>query len=101
MYTSDIYIRACVCFVECVVCACICAYVIMSVCTRPPVAILDAQCLPKSIETSLYSRSVATLNMNFVGAFLIKLCSAQAFSSYFHKMATDGLLCFSDYLQNR
>ena len=39
--------------------------------------------LPKSIGTSLYSRSVATSNMKLVGAFLIKLWSAQAFSSYF------------------
>ena len=40
--------------------------------------------LPKSIGTSLYSRSVATSNMKLIGAFLIKLWSAQAFSSYFH-----------------
>ena len=33
-------------------------------------AILDAQCLPKSIGTSLYSRSVATSNMKLIGAFL-------------------------------
>ena len=35
-------------------------------------------------------------------ALLIKLCSAQAFSSYFHKMAAgDHFGYFSDYLQNR
>ena len=44
----------------------------------PPAAILDTQFLPKSIGTSLYSRSVATS------------VAAQAFSSYFHKMATGG-----------
>ena len=46
--------------------------------------------LPKSIGTSLYSMSVATSNMKLIGAFLIKLSSAQAFSSYFHKMAVGG-----------
>ena len=46
--------------------------------------------LPISIGTSLYSRSVATSNMKLIGAFLIKLWSAQAFSSYFHKMAAGG-----------
>ena len=46
--------------------------------------------LPKSIRTSLYSRSVATSNMKLIGACFIKLWSAQAFSSYFHKMATGG-----------
>ena len=51
---------------------------------------LDAQFLPKSIGTSLYSRSVATSKMKLIGAFLIKLWSAQAFSSYFHKMAAGG-----------
>ena len=44
----------------------------------------------KLIGTSLYSRSVATSNMKLIGAFLIKLWSAQAFSSYFHKMASGG-----------
>ena len=43
--------------------------------------------LPKSIGTSLYSRSVSTSNVKLMGEFLIKLCSAQAFSSNFHKMA--------------
>ena len=43
--------------------------------------------LSKSIGIVLYSRSVATSNMKLIGAFLIKLWSAQAFSSYFHKMA--------------
>ena len=46
--------------------------------------------LPKSIGTYLYSRSVARLNMKLIGAFLMKLWSAQAFSSYFHKMAVGG-----------
>ena len=46
--------------------------------------------LPKSIGTYIYSRSVATSNMKLIGAFLIKLWSAQAFSSYFHKMAVGG-----------
>ena len=46
--------------------------------------------LPKSIGTSLYSMSVATSNMKLIGAFLMKLWSAQAFSSYFHKMAHGG-----------
>ena len=45
---------------------------------------------PKSIGTYLYSRSVATSNMKLIGVFLIKLWSAQAFSSYFHKMAVGG-----------
>ena len=57
--------------------------------------------LPKSIGTSLYSMSVATSNMKLIGAFLIKLCSAQAFLSYFHKMAAGGHFGFSDLLQNR
>ena len=43
--------------------------------------------LPKSIGTYLYSRSVARSNMKLIGAFVMKLWSAQAFSSYFHKMA--------------
>ena len=43
--------------------------------------------LPKSIGTYLYSRSVARSNMKSIDAFLMKLWSAQAFSSYFHKMA--------------
>ena len=42
--------------------------------------------VPKSIGTSLYSRSVATSNMKLIGAFLMKLWSAQVFSSYFHKI---------------
>ena len=42
-----------------------------------------AQFLPKSVGTSRYSRSVATSNMKLIGAFLIKLWSAQALSSYF------------------
>ena len=50
--------------------------------------------LPKSIGTSLYSMSGATSIMKLIGAFLIKLSSAQAFSSYFH----NG---FSDLVQNR
>ena len=37
--------------------------------------------------------------MKLMGAFLIKLCSAHDFSSYFHKMATGGHFGFSDYLQ--
>ena len=60
--------------------------------------------LPKSIGTSLttdYSMSVATSNMKLIGAFLIKLYSAQAFSSYFHKMAASSHFGFSDLLQNR
>ena len=56
---------------------------------------------PKSIGTYLYSRSVATSNMKLIGVFLIKLWSAQAFSSYFHKMAAGGHFGFSDLLQNR
>ena len=50
--------------------------------------------LPRSILTFLYSRSVATSNMKLIGAFLIKLWSAQAFSSYFHKMAAAAVLIF-------
>ena len=46
--------------------------------------------LQKSIGTYLYSRSVARSNMKLIGAFLMKLWSAQAFSSYFHKMAVGG-----------
>ena len=58
--------------------------------------------LPKStIGTDLYSRSVARSNMKLIGAFLIKLWSAQAFSSYFHKMAVWRPFWFSDFLQNR
>ena len=49
---------------------------------------------PKSIGTSLYSRSVATSNMKLIGAFFIKLWSAQ-FSSYFHKMVAGGHFGFS------
>ena len=56
---------------------------------------------PKSIGTYLYSRLVATSNMKLIGVFLIKLWSAQAFSSYFHKMAAGGHFGFSDLLQNR
>ena len=48
--------------------------------------------LPKSIETSLYSRSVATSNMKLIGALLIKLWSAQAIFTNFGS---------SDFLQNR
>ena len=53
---------------------------------------MDAKFLAKSIGTCLYSRSVAmyTSNMKLIGAFLIQLWSAQAFSSYFHKMAAGG-----------
>ena len=36
--------------------------------------------LPKSIGTDLYSRSVARSNMKLIGAFLMQLWSAQAFS---------------------
>ena len=57
--------------------------------------------LPKSIGTDLYSRSVARSNMKLIGAFLMKLWSAQAFSSYFHKMAVWRPFWFSDFLQNR
>ena len=67
----------------------------------PPVAILDAQFLPKSIGTSIYSRSVATSNMTLIGVFLIKFWSTQAFSSHFHKMATGGHFGFPDSLQNQ
>ena len=49
---------------------------------------------PKSIGTYLYSRSVATSNMKLIGVFLIKLWSAQAFLSYFHKMAAGGHFVF-------
>ena len=49
-----------------------------------------SQFLPKSTRTSLYSMSVATSNMKLIGAFLIKLWSAQVFSSYFHQMAVGG-----------
>ena len=70
-------------------------------CISPiPAAILDARFLPKLMGTSLYSRSVAKWNMKLMGVFLIKLCSAQDFSSYFHKMLA-AILVFSDYLQNR
>ena len=41
----------------------------------PPAAILDPDFLPKSIGTSLYSRSVARSNMKLIGAFLMKLFS--------------------------
>ena len=57
--------------------------------------------LPKSIGTYLYSRSVARSNMKLIGAFFMKLWSAQAFSSYFHKMAAGGHFGSSDFLQNR
>ena len=57
--------------------------------------------LPKSIGTDLYSRSVARSNMKLIGAFLMKLWSAQAFSSYFHKMAVWRPFWFSDFLQSR
>ena len=67
----------------------------------PPAAILDPDFLPKSIGTDLYSRSVARSNMKLIGAFLMKLWSAQAFSSYFHKMAVWRPFWFSDFLQNR
>ena len=49
-----------------------------------------SRCLPKSIGTYLYSRSVATSNMKLIGAFVINLWSAQDFSSYFYKMAVGG-----------
>ena len=67
----------------------------------PPAAILNTRLLPKLIGTSIYSRSVAISNMKLMGAFLIKLSSAQDFSSYFHKMPAGGHFVFSDYLQNR
>ena len=57
--------------------------------------------LPKSIGTDVYSRSVARSNMKLIGAFLMKLWSAQAFSSYFHKLAIWRPFWFSDFLQNR
>ena len=57
--------------------------------------------LPKSIGTDLYSRSVARSNMKLIGTFLMKLWSAQAFSSCFHKMAVWRPFWFSDFLQNR
>ena len=60
-----------------------------------------AQFWPKSIRTSLYSRSVATSNMKLIGAFFIKSWSAQACSSYFHKMAAGGHFGFFDILQNQ
>ena len=62
---------------------------------------LDSDFLPKSIGSFLYSMSVATSNMKLISASLTKLCSAQAFSSYFHKMAAGGHFGFSDCLQNR
>ena len=40
-----------------------------------------SQFLPKSIGTYLYSRSVSRSNIKLIGAFLMKLWSAQAFSS--------------------
>ena len=43
----------------------------------PPADILDARFWPKSIKTSLYSRSVATSNIKLIGTFVIKLWSAQ------------------------
>ena len=67
----------------------------------PPAAILDPDFLSKSIDTYLYSRSMARSNMKLIGAFLMKLWSAQAFSSYFHKMAVGASFWFSDFLQNR
>ena len=48
--------------------------------------------------TSLYIRYVATSNMKLIGAFMIKLWSAQAFSSYFHKMAAGGHFGFPQNL---
>ena len=48
--------------------------------------------LPKSIGTSVYSRSVAALNMMLIGTFLL-LWSAHAFSSdlfLYYKMVTNG-----------
>ena len=49
------------------------------------------------IETYLYSRSVAISNMKLIGAFLMKLWSAQAFGV--HKRWRP--FWFSDFLQNR
>ena len=57
-------------------------------------AILDVQFWPKSIGTSLYSRSVATSNMKLIGAFLIKLWSAQAFFIIFTKWPLPAILVF-------
>ena len=57
--------------------------------------------LPKSIGTDLYSRSVSRSNMKLIGAFLMKLWSAQAFSSYCHKMAVWRPFWFSDFIQDR
>ena len=55
--------------------------------------------LPKSMGTYLYSRSVARSNMKLIGAFLMKLWSAQAVSSYFHKMAVGGHLGFPIFVK--
>ena len=51
----------------------------------------------KSIGTSLYCRSVATSNINLIDVFFIKLWSAQAFSSYFHKMPAGGHFGFPTF----
>ena len=50
--------------------------------------------LPKSVWTSLYSRSVATSNMKLIGAFLIKLWSAQASHHIFTKWPQAAILVF-------
>ena len=66
-----------------------------------PAAILDPdfcqnRCGPPSIVGQWLHQY-----MKLIGAFLIKVWSAQAFSSYFHKLAAGGHLGYSEYLQNR
>ena len=53
----------------------------------PPAAILEAQFLPKSIGTYLYS-------MKLIGAFLIKLWSAQVFHHIVTKWPPAAILVF-------
>ena len=65
-----------------------------SICKMAASGHFGSRLLPKSIGTSLYSRSVATSNMKLIGAFWITLWSAQAVSSdflwfLFYKMAGD------------
>ena len=56
---------------------------------------------PLGIIKALYGRSMATSNMKFICAFQKKLWHAQAYSSYFHKMADIGHFVFYDFHQNR
>ena len=44
-------------------------------------------CQNRQGPPSIVGQCMATSNMKLIGAFLIKLWSAQAFSSYFYKMS--------------